>query len=265
MSMREDLFKDLLPVHGEAIDPVEMARRDLRKNLPKRFYKQAHFDLRDGGHVLLLDGKPARTPGRKALTLPTAAAAQLVAEEWQAQGELIDPAIMPITRIVNSALDGVQTEMDAVRAEIVRFAGSDLVCYRVVDPDVLVQAQAVAWNSVLDFARDDLGAQMVLAQGIVFVEQPDHALAAVARAVDKVQGAITLATLHVMTTLTGSALIALALVHGKMDVDAAWAATHVDEDYQMRIWGSDTEAQARRERRWLEMKAAADLFFAAKV
>jgi chaperone required for assembly of F1-ATPase len=262
--MREDLSKDLLPTHGENIDPVEMARRDQKKALPKRFYAQAHFDLRDGGHVLLLDGKPARTPGRKTLSLPTEAAARLVAEEWQAQAELIDPATMPVTRIVNSALDGVANEMDAVRAEITRYAGSDLVCYRASEPEGLVQAQALLWDPVLEFARHDLGARMVLAEGIMFAQQPDHAMAAVARAVEEIEGAIPLAALHVMTTLTGSTLIALAIARGKLDVEAAWAAAHADEDYQMRIWGADAEALERRARRWTEMKSATDLFFAAR-
>jgi chaperone required for assembly of F1-ATPase len=262
--MREDLTKDLLPTHGEAIDPVEMARRDQRKMLPKRFYAQAHFDLRDGVHALLLDGKPAKTPGRNSLALPTEHAAKLVADEWQQQGEQIDPATMPVTRIVNSALDGVAREIDAVRDEIVKYAGSDLVCYRAAEPEGLVQTQALLWDPVLDFARHDLGARLVLAEGVMFVDQPEHAMAAVRRAVEEVEGAIALACLHVMTTLTGSALIALAVARGNMTPETAWAATHADEDFQMRIWGADAEALARRERRWAEMKAAADLLAAVR-
>ncbi len=264
MTMREDLFKDLLPVHGEAIDPVEMARRDLKKALPKRFYTQAHFDLREGAHVLLLDGRPARTPGRKSIALPTAASAQLVADEWQAQVDIIDPATMPITRIVNSALDGVSQEMDGVRAEITRYAGSDLVCYRSSEPESLQQAQALHWDPVLAFARDKLGADLVLANGITFAQQSDEALAAVRRAVDAIEGALPLACVHVMTTLSGSALIALALVQDHLDLQTAWTAAHVDEDFQMRIWGADTEALARRDKRWTEMKAAHDLYLSAK-
>ena len=264
MSMREDLSKDLLPVHGEEIDPVEMARRDLKKSLPKRFYKQAHFEWRDGAYALLLDGRPAQTPGRNRIALPTASAAQLVADEWQAQAQMIDPSTMPVTRIVNSAIDGVAREMDSVRAEIAKYAGSDLVCYRAADPAALVEAQARAWDPVLAFARDTFGARLVLAQGVMFAEQPDHALVAVRKAVDVIEGETALAALHVMTTLTGSALIALALVHGHFALEAAWEAAHADEDYQMRIWGADTEALARRDKRWGEMKAAHALFLASR-
>jgi chaperone required for assembly of F1-ATPase len=261
-NMREDLFKDLLPTHGEAIDPVEMARRDQKKALPKRFYAKAHVEQREGGHALLLDGKPALTPGRNALQLPNEKAARLVADEWERQSELIDPATMPVTRIVNSALDGVAREMDAVRDEIVKYASSDLVCYRAAEPEGLVQAQALLWDPVLDFAREQLGARLVLAEGVMFTTQPDHAIAAVRNSVEKIDGVLALACVHVMTTLSGSALIALAVTRARMDAQAAWAAAHADEDFQMRIWGADAEALARRERRWLDMKAATDLLAA---
>lgn len=260
--MREDLFKALLPTHGEPIDPVEMARRDLRKNLPKRFYKNASIERRPEGFALLLDGRPARGPAKTLLALPTEAAALALAAEWQAQGETIDPACMPITRIVNSALDGVAREVEAVRAEIVKYAGSDLVCYRASAPEGLAQSQAALWDPVLDYARHDLGARMALAEGIVFAEQPDHALAAVSRAVEALPAPVPLACVHVITTLTGSALMALAFARGGMEAEAVWAAAHADEDYQMRIWGADSEALARREIRWAEMRAAAALFSA---
>ncbi|MDB5649901.1 MAG: ATPase [Hyphomicrobiales bacterium] len=260
--MRDDLFKALLPTHGEPIDPVEMARRDLRKTLPKRFYSQATIEERDGAFVLLLDGRPARTPARNLVALPTQAAGLALAAEWDAQIDIIDPAKMPITRIVNSALDGVSREVEAVRAEVVRFAGSDLVCYRATDPEGLVQAQAALWDPVLEFARHDLGARLLLAQGIIHVEQPDHALAAVSRAVEAIPAPIPLACVHVVTTLTGSALLALAVARGQMSVEAAWAATHADEDFQMRIWGADADALTRREIRWAEMQAACGLYTA---
>lgn len=262
--MRDDLFKALLPTHGEPIDPVEMARRDQRKALPKRFYSRATIEARDGAFVLLLDDRPARTPGRNLIALPTEAAGLALAAEWDAQIDIIDPAIMPITRIVNSALDGVSREVEAVRAEVVRFAGSDLVCYRTVDPEGLAQSQAALWDPMLDFARNDLGARMVLGEGIIHVQQPDHALAAVARAVEAVPAPIPLACVHVITTLTGSALLALAVARGNMSAESAWAATHADEDYQMRIWGADADALTRRERRWAEMQAASSLFAAVQ-
>jgi len=262
--MRDDLSKDMFPTHGEAIDPVAMARRDQRKALPKRFYAAAAVEARDGLDVLTLDGRPARTPARGLLALPTQAAARAVADEWAAQGEWIDPATMPMTRLVNSALDGVANQMDETAAEIVKFAGSDLVCYRAAEPAALVIEQAKAWTPVLDFARETLGARFVLAEGVMFATQPEAAVAAVAGEVRAIAtgpaGALRLAALSVMTSLTGSALIALAVAQGAMGVEEGWRAAHVDEDFQIRAWGADEEAAARRERRRSDMQAAARLF-----
>ena len=196
--------------------------------------------------------------------MPTRALAQAIADEWAAQGEIVDPDTMPLTRLANSALDGVARTMAETAAEVQKFGESDLVCYRAADPATLVAAQAEAWDPVLDFARDALGARLVMTQGILFFAQPEPALAAVRAAVAAIAAgpaaALRLAALSVMTSLTGSVLIALAVTRGAMDVEAAWGAANVDEDYQMRHWGADTDALARRERRRREMLAAATLF-----
>ncbi len=258
--MREDLFNNLLPVHGEPVDPVAMARRDLKKALPKRFYKEARAEWREGAFALTLDGKPARTPGRNAIALPTQAAGDAVAAEWAGQGEHIEPWTMPMTRIVNSALDGVVWDMEPVRDEIVKYAGTDLLCYRAGEPDSLVAAQAVAWDPVLERARETLRAEFLVGTGIQFIQQPEAAIEAVRRAVAAVRAPLPLAALNVMTTITGSAILALGVAGGWLSAEAAWAAAHVDEDFQIRAWGADEEASARRAGRWLEMSAAARLY-----
>jgi chaperone required for assembly of F1-ATPase len=255
---------DGLPQHGGPIDPVEMARADLRKPLPRRFYAAVAVAPQAGGHGVLLDGRGARTPARQPLVLPTEAAAEAVAAEWRSQAEVIDPAAMPLTRLANTALDGVAAQIAPTVAEIVNYAGSDLVCYRAGEPEALVVAQAAAWDPILSFAREALGARFVCAEGVVFVAQPAPALAAVRAAVESIAAApaapFRLAALHVMTTLTGSALVALAVAHAAMTAENAWTAAHVDEDHQMRLWGADDEALARRARRWAEMDAAVRLW-----
>ncbi len=245
-----------------AIDAAAMARRELKKALPKRFYKEARAEPRAGAYALLLDGRPAKTPARNALALPTPAAAQELAAEWERQGALIDPGAMPFTRIVNSAIDGVAREIEGTIAEIARYGGSDLVCYRASEPEALAQMQTAYWDKVLDFARDKLGIRLICAQGVNFVEQPEPARRALREAVQVIAeegGAFALAALHVMTTLTGSALLALAVAHQALTPEEAWAAAHVDEDFQMKVWGADAQALARRARRWAEMEAAARL------
>jgi len=259
-----DARNDLVQGGNEPVDPIAMARRDLKKTLPRRFYKDVSVIAGDNGFGLALDGKPVRTPAKAQLAVPGRELAEAIAAEWAGQGEIVEPDTMPLTRLANSAIDGVARTMPETAAEIAKFAETDLVCYRADAPDTLVLAHAKAWDPVLAFARERLGARFVCTQGVLHVEQPAAAVRAVRTAVDAVAagpaGALRLAALSVMTTLTGSVLIALAVVHGAMTADAAWAAANVDEDYQMRRWGADGEALARRERRWREMAAAAELY-----
>jgi chaperone required for assembly of F1-ATPase len=210
------------------------------------------------GFSILLDGKPVRTPAKALLAVPTRALAEAIAAEWQGQGERIDPASMPLTKLANSVLDGVTGREADVRADIVKYAGGDLVCCRALEPEALVQRQAEAWDPIVAWSNQALGACFAVAAGIMPVEQPEAATGAVARALEG-YAPFGLCAVHVMTTLMGSALLALAHARGRLGAEAAWAAAHVDEDWQIAKWGQDAEAKARRQRRWQEMQAASRL------
>jgi chaperone required for assembly of F1-ATPase len=237
-------------------DPIRKAQAAMRQPRPKRFYAQAGVEERDGAFALVLDGRPARTPAKRPLAVPTRALAQALADEWQAQDAVLDPRAMPLTRIVNSGLDGVVGNEAAVVDDMARYAGSDLLCYRAGEPEALVAAQSAAWDPILAWAREALGAQFVLGEGVVHVRQPEAAVAAVRERL-AAQPPLALAGLHVMTTLTGSVLIALAVAAGRIGVEEAWAAAHVDEHHQERLWGEDEEALHRRALREAEFRAAA--------
>lgn len=227
----------------------------------KRFYKLVTIDegvAPGAAFRVLLDGKPMRTPAKAVLAVPTRALAEAIAAEWEAQREHIDPTGMPLTKLANSTLDGVRGREAEVRAEIVKYAGSDLVCYRATEPEGLAARQAELWDPVLAWSRDALGARFVVAQGLMPVAQPETACASIAGVLEGVD-AFALAALSVMTTLMGSALLALAHARGMLTAEAAWAAAHVDEDWQIAKWGEDAEATARRQRRWAEMQAASRL------
>jgi chaperone required for assembly of F1-ATPase len=241
---------------SETEGPMQRAQRLMRPDLPKRFYKSAEAAKQDGGFSVLLDGRAVRTPAKSHVLVPDEKLARALAEEWNRQEEFIDPDKMPLTRLVNSAIDGVAKEHEAVRAEIVKYAGSDLLCYRAEGPDRLVERQREKWDPVLDWMDQRFGARFKLAAGIVYVDQPAEALAAVAQALDGVD-IFRLAAASVVTTLTGSALLALALLDKRLSADEAWAAAHVDEDWNAELWGADDEAAARRAHRLAEMKAAA--------
>lgn len=227
---------------------------------PRRFYRTASAEpAGDGTFVLRLDGRPARTPARAPLALPTAALGEAVAVEWREQGERIDPATMPLTRLANTAIDGISRETEAVRADIARYAGSDLVAYRAGAPERLVAEQAAAWDPVLDWAQAALGARFVPSEGVMFVEQPETSLERVRERLARERSPFRLGALHVMTTLTGSLLLALMHADGALSADAAWAAAHVDELFQESQWGQDSEAAARRDARRSEFEAASRL------
>jgi chaperone required for assembly of F1-ATPase len=247
-----DLLEDIFSHHP--LDPTEAARRAMRPQPRRRFFHSADTAGLEGESRLLLDGRPVRTPGRRLLAAPSQALADAIATEWQAQREVIDPATMPLTRLANTIIDGVADRPAAVSREIESYLGTDLVLYRAEGPAGLRARQAEAWDPVLDWARDAFGARFVLATGLVHVAQPVHAVAAAAAAIPG--DPWPLGAVHAATTLTGSALIALALAQGALSLEAAWAAAHVDEDWNMALWGIDALAMERRAFRFAEMQAA---------
>lgn len=240
-------------------DPVRRAQIQMKAPLPKRFYKTATVEQEGEVFCVRLDGKQARTPGKAPLALPTEAAARLVAAEFEAQVDVIDPSTMPVLRLVNTAIDGVAADAQAVLEDILRFASSDLLCYRADGPQGLVDRQNEHWDPVLDWARRAFGARFNLAEGIMHVEQPREAIAALGTVLSMKPQPMRLAAIHVMTALTGSALLAVAVDRGELTVEQAWTAGHVDEDWQIEQWGQDAEAMARRAFRKREMDAAAAL------
>lgn len=238
--------------------PMQAAQRLMRPELPKRFYKSVDVAEQEGGYAVLLDGRSVRTPAKNVVLVPYRGLAEAMAEEWRAQTEFIDPSCMPLTKLVNSALDGVARQAQAVRAEIVKYAGSDLLCYRAGGPDRLVERQNACWNPVLAWARAQLGEGFTLAEGVMFVEQPRAVLDNLDRALEEAD-TFQLAALNTVTTLTGSAILAFALYRGELSADEAWKAAHVDEDWTIELWGEDEEAQQRRAARYQEMAAAASV------
>src|SRR5436305_7595120 len=210
----EDLFRN------EPLDPVEAARRNMRPNLRKRFYQAAAVG-EGTPHPLLLDGRAVKTPAGNTLAAPTHALAQAIAAEWDAQGERIDPAIMPLTRLANTVIDGVAPNPEPVAAEVAQYLCSDLVCYRASAPEGLVAKQAQHWDPILAWTREAHGARFVLSEGVMFVEQPEGAVAAARDAIPS--DPWRLGAISLITTLTGSALIALAVAAGRLSEDEAWA------------------------------------------
>ncbi len=246
-------------------DPVRASQEAMRKHLPKRFYTGVavhHGD--DGRHRVLLDGRAVKTPGRADIALPGHAVAAMLAAEFSAQAETINPATMPVYRLVNTALDGVATDMAAVADDIIRYFGSDLLCYRADGPEGLVERQRNVWDPILGWLEARISARFILAEGVMHVDQPERTIAAAGAMVRAVADPLQLAGLHMMTTLTGSAIIALAVMEGAITPEAAWVAAHVDENWNIERWGEDAEATATRALKWRDMAAAAGVVAAIR-
>ena len=243
------------PRKAPPANAVEAARRSSRPLLRRRFYAKAAATRVAAGHAVVLDGKSARTPAGRVLAAPTPALAQALAAEWEAQGEMIDPATMPRTRLANAIIDGVADRPGSVAAEVERYLAADLVCYRATAPQGLRERQAAHWDPILASTRNKLGAPFALGDGVIHVAQPAAALAAARAAIPA--DPWRLGAVHAVTTLTGSALIALALARGGLSAEAAWKAAHVDEDWNMEQWARDELALERRAYRHAEFLAAA--------
>jgi chaperone required for assembly of F1-ATPase len=252
--MRE-LFDETL---GKSpLDPEEAVRRTTRAPRRKRFYAKAGVVLSPDGFAITLDDKPIRTPSGHHVVAPVREIADAVASEWNAQQDTIDPLTMPMTRFANGVVDAVVDRVEAVKEDLAKYFQSDLLFYRAGHPDALVAREAAHWDPPLFWAADALGAHFILAEGIVHVRQPETAVAAARAALP--QDPWSIAALHVITTLTGSALLALALLRSVLDADQVWAAAHVDEDWNIEKWGVDEEVAARRAARLVDFRAAASI------
>lgn len=219
----------------------------------KRFYKTVAAG--DDG-TILLDGRPVRTPARAMLALPNAALAAAVAEEWARQEDSIDPRHMPLTGFANAAIDRVAPDPASFAAGLARYAETDLLCYRADGPAPLVERQAEAWDPPLAWARERYDAALCVTSGILPTAQPAEAVARL-HAVTVGYSPFVLAGLSALVTISGSLVLALALVEGVVTRDDAWAAAELDEIWQAEQWGEDALAATSREARRAEFAAAA--------
>lgn len=229
---------------------------------PRRFYQEVAVAPVGGRFGVELDGRPVKTPGGKPLAVVEREIADALAAEWEAQETEIVPESMHLTRLVNTAIERVAEAMDPVRRDVAAYAGHDLLCYRAGEPESLVDRQRTLWDPPLAWAEARLGVRFQLAEGVIAVDQPPRLETAVLSEIGDLD-AQKLAGLHQVTTISGSAILALALARGALADDAVWSAAHVDEDHQMAVWGEDEEALERRARRRAEFDAAALVLAAA--
>jgi len=232
--------------HIPPLDPIVAARKGFKESEEriKRFWKVADVAQTEDGWAVQLDGRTPKTPAHRKLVLPTEAAAKMVAAEWEAQGEFLEPGTMPATRLASTAIDRVVEVREAVADEITAYAGNDLTCYLAEMPQSLVERQQREWGAWRDWAANTHGITLVPVQGIVHQHQDEASLAKV-KALAMSLDHFTLSGLAMAVPLLGSAVLGLALQQGELSGEAAYELSRLDEAFTEERWGVDEEATAR--------------------
>ncbi|HEX7200365.1 MAG TPA: ATP12 family protein [Dongiaceae bacterium] len=214
----------------------------------KRFYKETAVDTGDGGHRVLLDGRPMRTPAKAVLVVPTRPLAEAIAAEWDKVPDKADINVthLPLTRLAATGIDRVTTQRQRVIDDTAKYAGTDMLCYRAGEPESLVKRQQETWQPLLDWAAEHYGARLIATEGLAFVSQPEEAVKKLHDAV-AAHSDLGLSALYNLTHISGSLVVALAVAEGHLAADHAFAAAQLDELYQIERWGEDPIATKRHE------------------
>ncbi len=246
------------PADGKKTPDNDTKKDMFGRKLPQRFYKQVEVVKSPNGFTVELDGQSIKTPAKNLLEVESEVLAAAIAADWQFQGEFIDLETMYTSKVANTAIDRIAPNPDEVIAEITDYAGSDLLCYRAVEPASLVECQNDNWDPVLKWLDTTHQCRLVCIGGVMHQPQTVEAIEKLAANL-RARSAIMLAAMHNMTTLTGSAVLAFAVADGHLNGQKAWVCAHVDEDWQSEQWGHDEDAAAHRARRWMEMEKTANL------
>ena len=241
--------------HQHRNDGYGRAQRQLKENLPKRFYKEVGVGTVGDGFAVTLDGKTPRTPGQKPVVVSHQAIAETMAAEWAAQPALIDPETMPTVRLINSAVEAGEERLPALRAEIVKYAGNDLLLYRADGPESLVAEQEKHWDGALVKLARHFGVGFQPTVGLLHQPQPQPTLDRLAVAVAQI-GLLEAVAMVSLVGITGSGLLVIAHREGLLDPEEMWSAAHVDEDHNIRLWGEVHEATERRSKNRRDYDAA---------
>ena len=222
----------------------------------KRFYQSVEVTDEAGGFLIRLDGRVLKTPMKAKLQIPTRKLADAIASEWQDQIEFINPHKMLLTKFTNTSIDRVVPRRSEIIAEITEYAGNDLLCYRVESPQELAREQDQAYRPVLDWLHKTHGASLQVTNAITHAQQLPEDLQKI-EAVLEEKSAYDLTAIHIMTSLTGSAVLAIAVEAGFITADAAFTAANIEEDWNISHWGQDNEAKMLRQDRQQQFRAVA--------
>jgi len=226
-------------------DGYGRAQKHQKQQLPKRFYKQVSVEARDGKFAVLLDGKNIKTPGKVNVAVPCEELANLMVKEWDAQDKEIDPATMPLTRLVNTIVERGDETLGAVKAEIVKFAGNDLLVYRAESQQELVDQQTKFWGGALEAFSKRYDVSFNVITGVMHQDQPAEVQVRVGEIIAPYDEFVAFSIMSI-TSITGSAILGVGLNEGLFTPEQVLETAYVDEDYQAQQWGEDAEATRMR-------------------
>jgi chaperone required for assembly of F1-ATPase len=221
----------------------------------KRFYRKAEAVPAAGGHGITLDGRFVKTPAKRDLVVPSLALAAAMAAEWDAQHGEIRREAMPLTRLAGATIDRSVTQREAILRQVAHYAGTDLVCYRATHPPALAARQQAVWQPLVDWAIERYDAPLAVTTGVIPASQPPASLESFTMVVAG-HDDFSLTALQAATAACGSLVIALALLEGRLDAGEAFAASQLDESFQIEAWGEDKEQSERRATLAAEIAAA---------
>lgn len=221
----------------------------------KRFYKEAAVGKTGGGWRVLLDGRPIRTAGGRPQVVPAKPLAEVLAGEWSAQGEEIDPSSFPLRDLADFAIDAVAADRAEVIRSLLSYAETDTLCYRADPEDALYRRQLEVWEPLLTAAEARWALRFTRVSGIVHKPQPPETMARLAQVLES-ENDFSLAALRMLTSLAASLTVGLSAIQPGADADSLWSAANLEEDWQVELWGEDWEAAERRRTRYEAFRLA---------
>jgi len=211
----------------------------------RRFWKEASVVEAQGGFRVALDGRPVKTQGGAAQTVPTRPLAEALAEEWRAPGDVVDPRAFPMRDMADLAIDRIGPHRASHIASLLRYAETDTLCYRADPEEPLFRRQEELWEPLVEAAEARHAIRFERVSGIVHRPQPAVTLDALRTFLER-QDDFTLAALATMVPLGASMIVALAALDDEADAARLFAAANCEEDWQAELWGADAEAAEAR-------------------
>lgn len=202
-----------------------------------RFYKYVGVEPAMGqaaGWQVTLNDRALKTPARQPLVVPSYPLALAIAAEWEWQDNRIRPFTMPLMSLAATAIDQPKSRQK-VTDTMLQYLDTDAICCR-EEPGKLANLQAKMYNPVLTWANQHFDVRFVVSNSIFGASQHSDTHQAVRRFLEGLDH-WHLATMESLASSCRSVTLALAIMHGQLDVQAAITAARLEETYQMDEWG----------------------------